>query len=227
MKKQKNKTSKIVKKSIYLILMVPFTLTLFILISIYWGDLQRIPIVHTLTESLQDAPKRLVDMKIPEEYIPIYQQAAEAYEIPWTLLAAHHRIETRFSTMDSLLSPVGAEGHLQFMPCTFVGWQHPSCSGLGKGEILEEEKTNPDVIAKYGGYGVDGNQDGKADPYQIDDAVFSAANYLASNGAATGDLENAIFMYNHSDEYVEDVLYYYHKYEDEQSTKEQAAPVNP
>lgn len=226
MKKQ-NKTKSVVKKSISLILMVPFALTLFILVSVYWGDLQRIPLVHTLTDSLHDAPKLLVDMKIPEEYIPIYQQAAETYEIPWTLLAAHHRIETRFSTMDPLLSPVGAEGHMQFMPCTFVGWQHPSCSGLGKGEIVEQEKTNPDVIAKYGGYGVDANQDGKADPYQIDDAVFSAANYLASNGAATGDLENAIFMYNHSDEYVEDVLYYYHKYEEEQGTKEQAAPMKP
>ena len=225
--KNKKKTTSLVVKGLYLILLVPVALTLFVLASVYWGDLQRIPLVHNLTETIQDAPKKFVDMKIPEEYIPIYQAAANTYEIPWTLLAAHHRIETRFSTMDPLLSPVGAEGHMQFMPCTFVGWQHPSCSDLGKGDITDEEKTDPDVIAKYGGYGIDANHDGKADPYQIDDAMFSAAKYLASNGAATGDLENAIFMYNRSDEYVKDVLYYYHKYEDEQKARGQASSLTP
>ncbi|MGE6488621.1 lytic transglycosylase domain-containing protein [Paenisporosarcina sp. NPDC076898] len=224
MKKRKNtKRLSAVTRGLLIILMVPITMTLFVLTSVYWGDLQRIPIVHTLTETLQDAPKKMMDIDIPEEYIPIYQEAAKEYEIPWTLLAAHHRIETKFSTMDPLLSPVGAEGHMQFMPCTFVGWQHPSCSGQGKGNISEDDKTNPDIIAKYGGYGIDANQDGKADPYQLDDAVFSAAHYLASNGASTGDLENAIYMYNRSDEYVEDVLYYYNKYEEEQGSKGQAA----
>ncbi|MBW9235387.1 lytic murein transglycosylase, partial [Leptospira santarosai] len=92
-----------------------------------------------------------------------------------------------------------------------------------KGNISEKDKTNPAIIAKYGGYGIDANEDGKADPYQLDDAVFSAANYLASNGAATGDLEKAIYMYNRSDEYVEDILYYYNKYEEEKGSKGQAA----
>lgn len=222
-KRKKMKRLSAVTRGLLIILMVPITMTLFVLTSVYWGDLQRIPIVHTLTETLQDAPKKMMDIDIPEEYIPIYQEAAKEYEIPWTLLAAHHRIETKFSTMDPLLSPVGAEGHMQFMPCTFVGWQHPSCSGQGKGNISEEDKTNPAIIAKYGGYGIDANEDGKADPYQLDDAVFSAANYLASNGAATGDLEKAIYMYNRSDEYVEDVLYYYNKYEEEKGSKGQAA----
>jgi hypothetical protein len=222
-KRKKTKRLSAVTRGLLIILMVPITMTLFVLTSVYWGDLQRIPIVHTLTETLQDAPKKMMDIDIPEEYIPIYQEAAKEYEIPWTLLAAHHRIETKFSTMDPLLSPVGAEGHMQFMPCTFVGWQHPSCSGQGKGDISEEDKTNPAIIAKYGGYGIDANEDGKADPYQLDDAVFSAANYLASNGAATGDLEKAIYMYNRSDEYVEDILYYYNKYEEEKGSKGQAA----
>ncbi|EMF45474.1 hypothetical protein B481_3354 [Planococcus halocryophilus Or1] len=166
-------------------------------------------------KTIKDAPNHLIEFKIPEENIPLYKEAADAYNIPWTLLAAHHRIETRFSTMDPLLSPVGAEGHLQFMPCTFVGWSHPSCSGQGQGDISEEDKVNLDVIAYYGGYGVDGNGDGIADPYNLEDSLYSAANYLSQNGAAEGDLENAIFQYNHSEEYVADVLHYYHLYEEE------------
>ncbi|WP_203339879.1 lytic transglycosylase domain-containing protein [Planococcus beijingensis] len=165
--------------------------------------------------TLKEAPSHLIEMEFPEENIPHYKDAAEAYGIPWTLLAAHHRIETRFSTMDPLLSPVGAEGHLQFMPCTFVGWRHPTCSGKGQGEISEEDKTNLEVIAYYGGYGVDGNGDGIADPYNLTDALYSAANYLSLNGAADGDLERAIFQYNHSEEYVADVLHYYHLYEED------------
>ncbi|MCH4825862.1 lytic transglycosylase domain-containing protein [Planococcus halocryophilus] len=166
-------------------------------------------------KTIKDAPNNLIGLNVPEENIPLYKEAADAYNIPWTLLAAHHRIETRFSTMDPLLSPVGAEGHLQFMPCTFVGWSHPSCSGQGQGDISEEDKVNLDVIAYYGGYGVDGNGDGIADPYNLEDSLYSAANYLSQNGAAEGDLEKAIFQYNHSEEYVADVLHFYHLYEEE------------
>ncbi|MDZ5711838.1 lytic transglycosylase domain-containing protein [Jeotgalibacillus haloalkalitolerans] len=155
-----------------------------------------------------------VELEIPEEFISVYKKAADEYGVDWRLLAAHHRVETRFSTMDTLVSPVGAEGHMQFMPCTFIGWSHPSCEGLGEGEIPEEELTDPAAIDHYGGYGIDANDDGVADPYDIEDAVFSAANYLSQNGAAEGDLERAIFLYNRSDQYVEDVLGFYHDYKE-------------
>ncbi|USK31514.1 bifunctional lytic transglycosylase/C40 family peptidase (plasmid) [Bacillus sp. CMF21] len=144
--------------------------------------------------------------EIPAEYVQVYQASEEKYGVPWNLIAAHHRVETRFSTIYPMVSPVGAEGHLQFMPCTWVGWSHPSCGGLGKGDIPDTEKTDPDVIAKYGGYGTDANGDGKADPWDLQDAIFSAANYLAANGAAEGDLRRAVFAYNHADWYVEEVL---------------------
>ncbi|TYR72744.1 lytic transglycosylase domain-containing protein [Rossellomorea vietnamensis] len=154
--------------------------------------------------------------EIPSEYIPIYKEASEKYGVPWNLLAAHHRVETKFSQMETMVSPVGAEGHMQFMPCTFIGWSHPTCGGLGEGDIPDDELTDPGMIAKYGGYGVDANGDGRADPWDIEDAVHSAANYLASNGAADGDIERAVFAYNHSEEYVEDVLYYSERYQTEE-----------
>lgn len=149
---------------------------------------------------------------IPEEFMPIYFAAEEEFGVPWYLLAAIHRVETIFSSMDPMLSPVGAEGHMQFMPCTFVGWSHPSCSDLGKGNIPDDEKKNPEIIAKYNGYGIDANGDGIADPWDVEDAIFSAANYLAKSGAAKGDIRKAIFAYNHSDQYVEDVMHYVNLY---------------
>lgn len=157
------------------------------------------------------------NVSIPKEYIPIYKAAAQKYGVPWELLAAHHRVETKFSK-GPLVSPAGAEGPMQFMPCTFVGWKYPGCEGKGKGKIPEKDKTNPAVIKKYGGYGVDANGDGKADPFDLEDAVFSAANYLARNGAANGHWKKAVYAYNHSEQYVEEVLFYTNKYKMTEST---------
>lgn len=214
MVKKKKKQKSATLKLWLVILMVPVTLTVYILLYIVWGTIKEFPVFAKNTdEKLYAEIQQDFDMKIPIEYMPVYMAAEEKYNVPWTLLAAHHRIETRFSSMSSLVSPVGAEGHMQFMPCTFVGWNHPSCSDLGKGDITKEELTNPSIIKKYGGYGVDANGDGIADPYNIEDAVFSAANYLSRAGVKNGELKKAIFSYNHSDEYVEDVLHYYKQYE--------------
>lgn len=214
MVKKKKKQKSATLKLWLVILMVPVTLTVYILLYIVWGTIKEFPVFAKNTdEKLYAEIQQDFDMKIPIEYMPVYMAAEEKYNVPWTLLAAHHRIETRFSSMSTLVSPVGAEGHMQFMPCTFVGWNHPSCSDLGKGDITKEELTNPSIIKKYGGYGVDANGDGIADPYNIEDAVFSAANYLSRAGVKNGELKKAIFSYNHSDEYVEDVLHYYKQYE--------------
>lgn len=187
--------------------------------SVFLAMLLILTMDSTTGQDIRNAWKKisrnLFEPEIPQDYIPIYQEAADAYDIPWTLLAAHHRVETKFSTMNPLLSSAGAEGHMQFMPCTFVGWSHPTCGGLGKGNITEHDKTNPIVIKKYGGYGVDGDGDGVADPYNLKDALYSAANYLSESGASKGELESAIFHYNQSDDYVESVLFYYEKYEEQ------------
>lgn len=150
--------------------------------------------------------------EIPADYIPIYKAAGEKYNVPWTLIASIHRIETRFSTIETMVSPVGAAGHTQFMPCTWVGWGHPSCSGVGKGNIPDSERSDPAVIKKYGGYGVDGNGDGKADMWNLEDAVFSTANYLSASGASSGEFEKAIFAYNKADWYVDEVMQYMNLY---------------
>ncbi len=196
-------------------LLIPIAITVYVLTFFAWKELQTLPIFEKLAQQkAMEEIQQQFDMNIPEQFIPIYVAAEEKYGVPWTLLAAHHRIETRFSTIKSMVSSAGAEGHLQFMPCTFVGWQHPTCSGLGKGNIPKAELMNPAIIEKYGGYGVDANGDGLADPYDIEDAVFCAVNYFSKSGAANGDIKQAVFQYNHSDEYVENVLYYFQLYND-------------
>jgi murein DD-endopeptidase MepM/ murein hydrolase activator NlpD len=72
-------------------------------------------------------------------------------------------------------SSAGAVGWMQFMPSTWLRW------------------------------GTDANGDGVADPWAPEDAIFSAARYLAAAGGRT-DIERGVFAYNHADWYVQDVL---------------------
>ncbi len=72
-------------------------------------------------------------------------------------------------------SSAGAVGWMQFMPSTWVRW------------------------------GMDADGDGVSDPWNPEDAVFSAARYLAAAGGTT-DIPRAIFAYNHAQWYVDEVL---------------------
>ena len=72
-------------------------------------------------------------------------------------------------------STAGAVGWMQFMPETWLRW------------------------------GMDGDGDRIADPWDPEDGVYSAARYLAAAGGAA-DLRRSIFAYNHANWYVDDVL---------------------
>src|SRR5712691_7501381 len=72
-------------------------------------------------------------------------------------------------------SSAGAIGWMQFMPDTWLRW------------------------------GVDANGDGVADPWNPNDAIFSAARYLAAAGGST-DIYRSVYAYNHADWYVREVL---------------------
>jgi len=73
------------------------------------------------------------------------------------------------------VSTAGAVGWMQFLPATFKQ------------------------------YGVDANGDGRKDPYNPADAIFSAARYLKAAGGDK-DVRKGIFAYNHADWYVQSVL---------------------
>lgn len=125
----------------------------------------------------QPSPSDLALEDIPHELIAVYETAAATCEgLDWTILAAIHKVETGFGT-GAATSSAGAQGPMQFMPPTFAA------------------------------YGLDGDGDGRIEINDVDDAIFSAANLLCANGA--GDparLASAIWNYNHSQAYVNEVL---------------------
>lgn len=72
----------------------------------------------------------------------------------------------------------GAFGMSQFLPSSYINWA------------------------------VDGNGDDRIDLFEVEDAVYSVANYLKINGwgNTTKAKRKAVYHYNHSNEYVDAVL---------------------
>jgi membrane-bound lytic murein transglycosylase B len=114
---------------------------------------------------------------VPPILIPMYQRAATAYGLGPQGPAILAGINEIETAFGTNLnvSSAGALGWMQFMPAT------------------------------WDAYGVDANDDGVADPYNPEDAIFSAASYLSASGMPA-DTYGAIFAYNHADWYVSEVL---------------------
>lgn len=112
----------------------------------------------------------------PADLMPIYLGAQARFGVPWQLLRAVHLVESGGSGSTTRCSYAGACGPMQFIPST---WR---------------------------AYGVDGNGNGVANIYDVVDAIYGAANYLAANGANRGAYTNALYRYNHSTLYVNKVL---------------------
>ncbi|HRS02484.1 MAG TPA: lytic murein transglycosylase [Bacteroidota bacterium] len=73
--------------------------------------------------------------------------------------------------------------------------------------------------SSYAKWAIDGNDDGKIDLYNIDDAIFSAANYLSKHGWGP-DLHTqrkAVYAYNHSTAYVNTIFYLSERVQDYQA----------
>ena len=134
---------------------------------------------------------------IPARYLTDYRAAGRAYGIPWTVLAGIGQVESdqgrsHAPGVHSGTNAFGAAGPMQF--------------GVGgaAGDTWGGAPIHP-AAEHTGGYGIDGDHDGVVDVYDPGDAIPSAARFLAANGAATS-IKAALFAYNHSSTYVNDVL---------------------
>lgn len=132
------------------------------------------------------APSAAAQNGIPANYLLLYQAAGSQFGVPWTLLAGIGSVETDHgrSSAPGVTSGVNSYG------CC-AGPMQFSIVGAGGGT--------------WGAYGVDGDHDGRTDVYDPRDAIPGAANYLKASGAPA-DLHGAIFAYNHSEAYVQQVL---------------------
>ena len=135
---------------------------------------------------------------IPPDRLLLYQQAGLAFEIPWEVLAAIGKVE-----------------------CDHGRYRHPSC--WRKGAVNRAGAGGPMqfLASTWRRYGLDADQDDVADRWNPPDAIVSAANYLAANGAPER-MEAAISAYNPWPRYVALVLAWSEHY---QQAAEESTPV--
>jgi cell wall-associated NlpC family hydrolase len=119
---------------------------------------------------------------IPPTYLALYEQAGMAYGLPWQLLAGVGKVE-----------------------CDHGQNPDPACSQEGAVNSAGAGGPMQFLAGTWAEYGLDANGDGKADRWDHADAIFAAANFLKANGAP-GDSAAALYMYNHSQSYVAQVL---------------------
>jgi hypothetical protein len=115
--------------------------------------------------------------EIPSKLVPVYESATRRYRLGERGVPVLAAINKIETGFGRNQGPssAGAVGWMQFLPSTWAA------------------------------YGVDADGDGTKDPADPDDAIHTAARYLAASGAP-GDWYRAVFAYNHADWYVQEVL---------------------
>ena len=127
-------------------------------------------------------PSQTAVADIPPDYLLLYEQAAVAFDVPWQVLAGIGKVEC-----DHGRNPDPA--------C----WQEGAENAAGAGGPMQF------LASTWQTYGIAANGSGTPDRWNAADAILSAANYLKANGAPE-NIEAAVFAYNHSDPYVQQVL---------------------
>ncbi|MDQ8045231.1 MAG: lytic transglycosylase domain-containing protein [Patulibacter sp.] len=138
---------------------------------------------------------------IPPHYLQLYQSAATADGIDWAVLAGIGKVETDHGRSNL----AGVKSGANFLGC---------CGGPMQfffvpfgGRIAAASKN----ASTWGQYGVDGDSDGYKDVWDPDDAIPAAADYLKASGAP-GDYRAAVWAYNHSTAYYDEVMSYADRY---------------
>jgi cell wall-associated NlpC family hydrolase len=146
-------------------------------------------------------PSQAAVADIPPDELMLYQEAGLAFDVPWEVIAGIGKVEC-----DHGRNPDPA--------C----WQEGITNATGAGGPMQF------LASTWRTYGIAANGSGTPDRWNAADAILSAANYLKANGAPE-KIEAAVFAYNHSDAYVQQVLAWAGLYASEYAATQVAGDV--
>ena len=160
---------------------------------------------------------------IPAAALAAYQRAAQVIDsadkgcnIDWTLIAAIGRVESNHgryggNTLDSNgVSRPGIYG-IPLDGSNSTAKISDTDAGQYDNDPQYDRAVGPMqfIPSTWSVVGVDGDNDGKRNPQDIDDAALATAVYLCSGNedlSTTDGQKSAVYRYNHSQEYVDLVL---------------------
>ncbi|MEW9502615.1 M23 family metallopeptidase [Jeotgalibacillus marinus] len=133
--------------------------------------------------------------KLLNERMEYYVQYSAMHFIPWYYLAAVDQFERNIQLVrDDLPSREGPIA-IQFDKKVWAGKANPY-----------KEGKSPSMISFFGGQGKDGNDNGYADRNDIEDVLFTMADYLSEYGQAEEDFKVALMDYYKREESVNQIM---------------------
>ena len=180
------------------------------------GGLLTVPLLAVAGMAGGGPPSTEALADIPPPYLAIYQDAVfeRCPTLPWSVLAAIGKIESNHGRFgggrlqsDGRVSPPiigipldGTNGTAEI---------RDTDGGLFDGDVVYDRAVGPMqfIPSTWATSGVDASGDGIADPHNAIDAIHAAAGYLCAVGAEDQlSIRSAIWSYNRSWKYVDDVL---------------------
>ena len=152
-----------------------------------------------------DAPT--YDIHDSYELYRLYQQVSAWSGLPWQIFWGIHAEETALGHNlgnTPILSVLPKQQKPYFLQmCRELRWDPQQVHGSHKGAIAQFQFI-PETWVRHA---IDANGDGRKDPFDVEDAAYSAAHYLLYKGAQR-DLRKAIWHYNQDERYVQRVMRY-------------------
>lgn len=147
------------------------------------------------------------DIRSNQDLYLLYQRVSKWSGLPWQVFWGIHAEETSLgrnlgNTQVVTVLPANQVKYFQQI-CRDLHWDPDEVYGSHKGAIGPFQFI-PETWVRNA---VDGNGDGRKDPFNLEDAAYSAANYLVRRGGLQ-NLSKALWHYNQDNRYVRRVLRY-------------------
>ena len=147
------------------------------------------------------------DIRSSKELYLLYKQVERWSGLPWQVFWGIHAEESNLGqNLGSVrvMTVLPADQKTYFLQiCRELHWDSKQIYGSEKGAIGPFQFL-PETWVRYA---IDGNGDGRKDPFNLEDAAYSAANYLLYKDGLH-DLREAIWHYNQDSIYVKRVMRY-------------------
>ena len=134
------------------------------------------------------------EQSIAEERMNLYM-TYETPSVPWHTLAAIDRYERNIQRVRNDLEEIEGPVAFRFEEEFWAGAPNP-----------EHGESDPAAIEFFEGGGMDGNGDGKADPEDPEDILFTLANTIGINGGEAQDRRLALYEFFGSEEAVRQIM---------------------